>query len=491
MNLILNSISKDYAGHQVLDKISFSIGERECIGLIGENGSGKTTLLRIVAGLDKPDSGSVQIIPDEAVIGYIPQAPEEIGDKSVREFLGDSLNLEADEMYKVDIGLAEIGMSDLAEKAVSQLSSGQRTKGYLARLLVEKPTLLLLDEPTNHLDLEALDWLEKYLADYEGSVLVVSHDRRFLDNLVDKIIELDQGKIKTYGGNYSFYRRQKQIEKEAYERQYLIQEKKIARTKEVINEISNRAQSIENETIDFYWLKRAAKVARKAVNQRRKLERFLESEEKLEKPEPDFELSAIFKPRRESSKTVVYLKDISKVFGGQRVLHDFNLLINREKRVALLGANGSGKTTLLNIILGQLKPDSGIVEIGNAVEIGYLPQEQHDVNSTSSLLEYLEMEVNLDRTFAYKLAHRFLFSDADLRTSVKDLSSGQKSRLALAKIMASGANFIILDEPTNHLDIPSREALEKAILAYPGTLLVVSHDRYFLDMINPERIISL
>lgn len=453
MNLILNSISKEYAGHKVLDEISLAIGERDFIGLIGKNGSGKTTLLKIIAGLEQPDSGSVQLLPKGTTIGYVPQ-------------VSDNENL-------------------------SELSSGQKTKFYLSRVAAEKPDLLILDEPTNHLDLEALAWLENYLKNYQGTVLVVSHDRRFLDNLATKIIELDKGKIKTYGGNYSFFRQQKEIERQAYERQYLVQQKNIARTKQVINEISNRAQNIEGETINFYWLKRAAKVARKAVTQRRKLERFIDSEEKLEKPEVDFELSAIFKPKHESSKTVIFLKNVSKSFGDKKVLNDFKLLINRGEKVALTGANGSGKTTLLNIILGNLKPDGGTVEIGNNVEIGYLPQEHQVNNSVEGLIDNIINSSKIDKTSAYKLAKRFLFEEDDLRTPVNDLSSGQKSKLALAKIMSSGANLIILDEPTNHLDIPSREAIETAVASYSGTLLFVTHDRYFLDMINPDKVINI
>lgn len=451
MNLQINSLSKEYSGHEVLNEISFSIGDGEFVGLIGENGSGKTTLLKIIASLEKSDSGSIQIVPKETTIGYIPQAPDQVGN----------------------------------------LSSGELARKYLAEVMAKHTDLLLLDEPTNHLDFEALLWLENYLKNYKGTVIAISHDRRFLDNLATKILELDKGKIKVYGGNYSFFRQQKEIERQAYERQYFIQQKKIARTKQVINDISNRAQSIEGETIDFYWLKRAAKVARKAVTQRRKLERFLESEKKLEKPEVDFELSAIFRPKTESSKTVVFLKNISKRFDQKEILKDFNLLINRGEKIALTGANGSGKTTLLNIILGKLEPDTGTVEIGDNVEIGYLPQEHQEENSDEGLLENIISATKIDKTSAYKLAKRFLFTEGDLRTAVKNLSSGQKSKLALAKIMTSGANFIILDEPTNHLDIPSREALETAIASYPGTLLFVTHDRYLLDMINPDRIIEL
>ena len=437
-----------------MDQISFYLGEKDFVGLIGENGSGKTTLLKILAGLEKQDSGSFQLSPRESTIGCVPQAPD--------------------------------------DESLAKLSSGQKTKFYLSRIAAEKPDLLLLDEPTNHLDLEGLAWLENYLSNYDGAVLVVSHDRKFLDNLATKIIELDKGRIKVYGGNYTFYRQQKEIEEESQRRAYIVQQKKVKRITKRIKEVKRGVQNLELNTTgkQHYQRRKAAKAAHGALAMAKRLEKEL-TENNVQKPEPDFELSAIFKPKTESSQTVIYLEEIDKTFNDQKILNNFSLLINKGQRIALVGSNGSGKTTLIKIILGKLKPDLGLVEIGNNVEIGYLSQEHEEENSSENLLENIISVTGIDKTSAYKLAKRFLFTEEDLRTPVKDLSSGQKSKLFLAKIMASRANFIILDEPTNHLDIPSREVLETAIASYSGTLLFVTHDRYFLERIDPDKIITL
>lgn len=457
MKLQINSLSKNYSGHEVLNEISFSIGDREFVGLIGENGSGKTTLLKIIAGLETPDNGSVQIIPKETTIGYIPQAPDR----------------------------------------VENLSSGELARKYLAEVMAKQTDLLLLDEPTNHLDFEALQWLENYLKNYNGTVIAISHDRRFLDNLATKIMELDKGKIKIYGGNYSFYKERKRIETDAIIRQFEEQQRLVKRLERVVVEKKAKIQQLEktdrptrdsDKFASTFFMNRAS---RKFARVAQALESRLDRIEKIERPDPDLEMAAIFKPKIESSQTVIYLKDVNKNFGKQEVLNNFSLLINKGEKIAMIGPNGCGKTTLLNIILEKLQPDSGIVEIGNNVTIGYLPQEHEEENSNDDLLDNIINTTNIDKTSAYKLARRFLFSDDDLRTSVNKLSSGQKSKLALAKIMASGANFIILDEPTNHLDIPAREALETATTSYPGTLLFVTHDRYFLDVVNPDKIIEM
>lgn len=497
MNLILNSVTKDYLNHTVLSGVSLTIREGERVGLIGENGSGKTTLLKIIAGLEKPDGGNMQKEPQSMTIGYVPQAPDASSSETVCEFLQRSAGLEGNEEYKIPIALSEVESDLLIDKRFGELSSGQKTRVYLARLLLNQPDILLLDEPTNHLDITALNWLEHYLANYDGSVLVVSHDRRFLDNLVAKIAELDNGEIKIYGGNYSFYREQKEIEKESEKRQYEIQQQIIKRLEDEARKKKEQIQKLEKSdkpTRDhdkFAATFFANRASRKFAKVAQVLESRLEKIERLDKPEADIELSTIFKPKNESSQTALFVKDVSKSFGDQPILKDFKLLINRGEKVVLTGPNGSGKTTLINLILGRLKPDKGTIELGNGVEIGYLPQESGEISVSKSLLQYLVEDIGLDQTNAHKLAKKFLFSDDNLRTSVNDLSSGQKSRLALAKIMASGANFIILDEPTNHLDISARESLEKAVISYPGTLLVVSHDRYFLDMINFDKTINL
>lgn len=482
MLLEVDSIKKEFNGHIVLDGISFTIGDKEVISLVGENGSGKTTLLKIIAGLEEADSGSVRKQPKDATVNYVPQAPEE-----------ENLKLTPVEMGISTEALIKLGISHLENSPLGNLSSGERTKVYLARLISQEADLLLLDEPTNHLDIEALEWLEDYLVDYQGSVLLVSHDRRFLDNLSQRTLELKDGKIKVYGGNYSFYRNQKAVEEEAQRRAYVVQQKKVKRITEEIREVKANVQGLETRTsgTDHYVRRKAAKAAKGALAMAKRLEKEL-TESDIQKPEPDFELSAIFKPKTESSQTVVYIRDATKTYdNGRGVAEPFNLLINKGEKVALLGPNGCGKTTVIKLLMGDEKPNGGKVEVGNNVEIGYLPQEQKSLGSDSTIIDNIITSTKLDRTSAYKLTRRFLFDDEDLRTSVKSLSSGQKSRLPIAKIMASGANFIILDEPTNHLDIPAREALEKAVVSYTGTLLVISHDRYFLETIKPDKVVYL
>ena len=497
MKLQINSLIKEYQDHQVLNGVTFSVSNGDSIGLVGANGSGKTTILRLLAGLETQDSGQITKIPNNLTVGYIPQVADFPNDKNVTGGLVESLGLDENEIYKIYIALDELGVDDLATQPFGTLSSGQKTKVYLARLLIQKPDILLLDEPTNHLDIESLEWLERYLKNYQGAFVAVSHDRRFLDNSVTKILELNEGEVKNYGGNYSFYRQQKTIEFESQQRQYEYQQQKITRLE---NDMQKRKENIkklgksdrptrDNDKYAATFF--AGRATRKYSQNLKALKSTLSQIEIVEKPKTDLELSVLFKPKKESSKTVVFLDKISKDFKKHRVLSDYSLVINQGDRVALVGPNGSGKSTLINLILGKLNPTNGKIELGNNVDIGYLPQEHGQLSSGLNPIDYLIDSAKVDRTSAYKLTKRFLFTAEDLKTPTNKLSSGQKSKLALASIMASGANFIILDEPTNYLDIPSREALEEALVSYPGTLLVVSHDRYFLDRIIPTSIINL
>lgn len=492
MNLKINSLSKEYFDHQILTDINFSINSGDRIGLIGTNGSGKTTLLKLLSGKENPDAGQIIRTPKNLVIGYIPQVTDFPIANNITEGLVISLVIDESEIYKIYVALDKLNIGDLALKPFETLSSGQKTKVYLARLLIQNPDILLLDEPTNHLDIESLEWLENYLRNYQGAFLAVSHDRRFLDNTVTKILELENGQIKTYGGNYSFYRQQKIIELESQKRNYVAQEKKTERILGRVRTMKNQTQQLEVITsgADYALRHKAAKAASRAKSTEKMLMKQLD-ENGIEKPQEDFELSVLFKPKKESSKLVVFFDKVSKDFEENKIISKFCLEINKGERVALVGSNGSGKSTLINLILNKLKPTEGKIGLGNNVDIGYLPQEHIQLNSELNLIEYLMSVTKIDKTSAYKLAKRFLFDDTDIKNSINKLSSGQKSKILLASIMASGANFIILDEPTNYLDIPSREALEEALISYKGTLLVVSHDRYFLDRINPTKIVDL
>ncbi len=452
MNILISHLSKSFGGQEILKDISFTINEGEKVGLLGKNGSGKSTLFKILMGEEAPDDGHVSIQPKSAQIGYLPQVIN-----------GDN-----------------------------PLSSGQKLKKQFRELLTARPDMLLLDEPTNHLDWQGLLWLEKSVKSFQGPVLLVSHDRCFLDRVVDKILELENGEIRVYGGNYSLYKQQKQIEQETHAQRYEKQKKEIEKLQKALVAKRQTVQKSETKAAPtkdkdkfaaFFF---ANRVGRKFGRQIQALESRLENMERIDKPEPNWELKALFKPKQESSQTVVQIKIVSY----KKILSSVSLVIQRGQRLALIGDNGSGKTTLIKLILGQLEADSGEIIIGNGVQIGYLSQEHQELASDKIVLEELASE-NIDKTESYKLLRRFLLPSEKINQSVRSLSSGEKAKLLLAKIMTCGANFIILDEPTNHLDIPSREAIEEALANYEGTLLVVSHDRYFLDRIDINRILNI
>ena len=488
MHLQLNDISKSYDGHAVLEGVSFTLNEHDRLGFIGKNGSGKSTLFKIIAGLEKPEGGGVTLQPTHASIGYIPQAPVFDAEDTVVRFLMDSL--EEWEEYRVDTVLDTLEIPQIKESPLITLSSGQKTKVFLARLILHEPDILLLDEPTNHLDTEALQWLEEYVQQYRGAVCVISHDRQFLDNTVTSIAELDGGMITLYGGNYSSYREQKEVHAQAHARAYESQRKEITRlerqarkrkaTAEKIN--ADRKPTRDNDAYaPQFFADRASKKVSAAANS---IEKRLAHMERVEKPSQDMQLRALFTPVSPSAGTVVSLKEVTHHFDGAPVLSAVDLTIRRGERVALVGPNGAGKSTLLKIICGELAADAGEVAIGNNVVIGYLSQEHAELDSERSLIEELMLHAGVDKTNAYKLLARFLLPMHTATQSVKSLSSGEKAKLLLAKVMAAGANLIILDEPTNHLDISSREALEEILAQYDGTLLVVSHDRFFMKNIG-------
>ncbi|OGD69780.1 hypothetical protein A3A84_02200 [Candidatus Collierbacteria bacterium RIFCSPLOWO2_01_FULL_50_23] len=493
MHIQASKLHKTYSDRDILAEVSFTISDGEKVGLVGANGSGKSTLLKIITGIVSADSGSIVINPKNITVGYIPQAPDVSPNSLVRELL----QLPGIQQYQIDRALGKIGIGDLVNRGIGSLSSGQRTKVFLARLLVTEPDILLLDEPTNHLDIEALEWLETYLNNYPGIVVLVSHDRRFLDNTVTRILELENGQIKSYGGNYTFYRSQKEIELETQGREFKKQQQTIKKLENEIEKKKEKIQKLEKSdrptrdrdkyAATFF----ANRASRKMAKGAQSIESRLEQMELVKKPEPDLQLKALFEPKIRSGHSVLVAVNISKLFDKNKILDDIYFSIQRGQRIALLGSNGSGKTTLLKIITGELLPDTGKIEMGSNVKIGYLSQEQAELSSKNNVLEELTSQSGVDRTDAYRLLRKFLLPIEKINQPVETLSSGEKSKLLLAEIMVSGANLIILDEPTNHLDIPSREAIEDAIVNYEGTLLIVSHDRYFLDRIGITEYIEL
>lgn len=521
--LAVSDISKRYGEKLLFNKVSFIINHGERVGLVGPNGCGKTTLLRILLGQEQPDSGGVRfsIPPDK--VGYLPQAFEQTRAASVRSCLspdavestalGERVQQLADQLSQADLPdraraeaeytavmerLEAVGMvvqeHELTEilhglslddidldQSVDILSGGQKTRLGLAQLLLRRPSFLILDEPTNHLDITGLEWLEAYLSRYRGAQIIVSHDRTFLDRTVTRILELDPQTLRatSYAGNYSTYAEARQREKEKYERTYKEQEVRIVQLQSAVRTLEGQARNIEGETIDFYWRKRALKVARQAVVRRKRVERMLASEDHLEKPQLSWDMKLEFLNTPSSGQDVLILDHLSKGFGDHLLFRDANLWLRRQERVVLLGPNGSGKTTLLRMIVGQEQATSGAIRLGANVKVGYLAQGQEQVDPQATPYDLVRGCAALSETEARGFLHYFLFAGDKVFVPIGSLSYGERARLALGLLVLQDCNLLLLDEPINHLDIPSRENFERALASFSGTVLAVVHDRYF------------
>ena len=441
--MILNiaNLNKTYVGKQVLKGVTFHIEDKEKAAIVGINGSGKTTLIRCILGIEEPDdSESVIAFSKEKKVGYLAQQHADI----------------------------ETGVDDF-----DTLSGGQKTRKRLEEILQDKPDLLILDEPTNHLDIESIQWLEKVLKRYDGAVLLVSHDRYFLDHVVTKIIDLDNGKARMYKGNYSEYAVKKKMIRDAELKAYLNQQQEIQHQQAVITKLKqfNREKSI----------KRAES-----------REKALAKVELLDKPEEiDNEMRLALTPSVQSGNDVLSVKDLSKSFDDKTLFSHIDFEIKRGEHVAVIGANGTGKTTLLKILNQQEDADTGSFRLGTNVEIGYYDQEHAVLHMDKTIFDEIQDDYPyLNDTKVRNVLAAFLFRGDDVYKRIGDLSGGEQGRVSLAKLMLSNANFLILDEPTNHLDIQGREVLEDAINNYEGTVLYVSHDRYFINKTS-SRILEL
>jgi ATP-binding cassette subfamily F protein 3 len=523
--LQVSNLSKTYGSETILDSVSFVINPGDRVGLVGPNGCGKTTLLRIIVGGEQADQGSVRTAPPDLRIGYLAQALEFNAGATVGDVMRQAIEglyeaerqvaaltqrlsiVEGDELeglmdayadawarfeaagaysapQRIDAALAALGLNALDEETpVSILSGGQKTRLGLARMLLARPKMLLLDEPTNHLDIEGLEWLEHFLTDYDGAVVVASHDRTFLDHTVDTILAFDPltHRVQAYVGNYSAYRRAQERALEKQWAAYTVQEKRVAQLKNEIRGLAGHARRIERGTQHFHYRKIAKGLARRAVVQRRRLERLLESEERVEKPEPTWKMRLAFDETPDSGRDVLLLRDLAMGYEGEPLFSGVNLTLRQDERVALLGANGSGKTTFLRGIAGQIEPLVGRIRLGANVRVGYYSQEQEGLDEESNAFEEIRRVASMGETAARSFLHYFLFSGDDVFVPVGSLSFGERARLALAKLVASGRNLLLLDEPINHLDIPSREQFEHGLSAFDGTVLVVVHDRYFIE----------
>jgi ATP-binding cassette subfamily F protein 3 len=529
--LVVSDIHKRYGHHKILEDVHFTLNIGERVGLIGPNGCGKTTLLRIIAGEEKPDEGSISFIKKGVRLGYLRQNLGFPLDRTMGEMLDpQSQQLEQVETEIVQVSqclstadpedypalektydqllqrlvdlsnqthlreasdiLESLGLKELpVSTPINQLSGGQKTRLGLALVLLKDPELLLLDEPTNHLDLGMLEWLEDWLMQFEGGILIVSHDRTFLDRTVNRILDLDPEThgIKGYAGNYSDYLVQYQIEIEKQKAAYRDQAYEIRRVKQDIARLKDQARKVERGTIDSSQRRYAKKVARKASAREKKLSRFVESEDRVEKPKESWRMKVEFDKPSKHGRNVLIVEDLSIGYPDHEALLEMlNFEVSHGARIAITGPNGAGKTTLLRTIAGHLEPQEGHVWLSSSVSVGFMTQEQEFLDPDQNALAAVRQVVAMNETEARSFLHYFLFTEDDPLRPIGSLSYGERARLQLALLVAKGCDFLLLDEPINHLDIPSRTSFERALATLTGTVLAVVHDRYFIERFATE-----
>ena len=507
MILACQNISKSFGTDEILKNVSFHIEENEKAAIVGINGAGKSTLLKIIMKQETADEGNV-ILAKDRTIGYLSQYQDISGDNTIYEEILDSkreliqmeeqlremetkmnrlsgveLDILLDIYHKLSqefeqrngysyrsevIGILKgLGFTEEEfSKKMAELSGGQKTRVALGKLLVTKPDVLLLDEPTNHLDIESIRWLETYLMNYKGAVLIVSHDRYFLDRVVTKVIEIFQHKGFVYQGNYTEFSKKKSAIREALIKQYYNQQREIKHQEEVIAKL----KSFNRE---------------KSIKRAESREKMLDKIERLEKPtEENTDIHIILEPNVVSGNDVMQVENLSKAYPPVQLFSNINFEVKRGERVALIGNNGTGKTTILKIINELVAPDKGTVSLGSNVFIGYYDQEHQLLHMNKTIFEEIQDAYpDLNNTKIRNVLAAFLFTGDDVYKRISDLSGGERGRVSLATLMLSDANFLILDEPTNHLDITSKEILEDALKNYTGTVFFVSHDRYFINQI--------
>ena len=513
MNILTASnLSKSYPNKEIFKGLSFKIEKGDKVGLIGINGAGKSTLFKILMGESFKDSGDIYL-PNNVKIGYLKQQLSidyniSIYDYCMKVFddiidIEKKLRLIEKDLANPNInpevmtGLLEehtrlfekfeekngyairselegtlkaMGFSeDDFDKDINNLSGGQKARVELAYLLLEKPDLILLDEPTNHLDISAIRFLENFIKNYQGSVIVISHDRYFLDNTVNRIFLLENGSLKSYDGDYTSFMAKRKKDLEVQMHQYKAQQKEIERQEEIIDRLKNQGGS-----------KR-----KRGISQSRSRQKLLDKTERIEKPDQiNNSMKLKFTPRIQSGEDVLKVDKLEKSFGDKEIFKNISFDLYRHERTAIIGENGVGKTTLFRIILGEEMPSGGKLKNGQSVNVGYFDQEQKSLKLDNTIFEEIRETYPMLTNFEIRsYLAKFMFYDSDVDREISELSGGERARISLLKLMISDTNFILMDEPTNHLDIDSKEILEDAILDYEGTILIISHDRYFLNKI--------
>lgn len=512
MNVLnVSNLAKSYPNKEIFSGLSFNLEKGDKAGLVGLNGAGKSTLFNILTGRLRPDDGKI-FIPQDVKVGYLEQILSLDSDMTIYDYclsvfeglikleseirdLEKKMSTETDsdklaaimdeytrksETYHNKNGYAieselegtlsamGFGKSDFKKK-ISDLSGGQKARVELAGLLLEKPDLLLLDEPTNHLDIKAINFLETFIKNYKGTAIIISHDRYFLDATVNRMMVLENGRLSSYAGNYTTFMAQRKKDMEVRIHQYKSQQKEIERQEEIIDRLKNLGGS-----------KR-----KRGISQSRSRQKLLDKMERIDKPiELSDTMNLKFTPRIQSGMDVLKVEDLRMSFDGEEIFKNISFDIYRNERAAIIGDNGVGKTTLFKIVLGELFQDGGKVKMGESVNVGYFDQEQKSLNIENTIFDEIRETFPMLTNFEIRsYLAKFMFYDTDVFREISELSGGERARISLLKLMISDCNFILMDEPTNHLDIDSKEILEDAILDFEGTLLIISHDRYFLNKI--------
>lgn len=510
IEISLNDIEKNYGIENILKDLNLQVSKGEKIGIVGENGSGKTTIFKIISGLEFIDDGSI-FISKNSKIGYLEQVPDYSSNSTVKDILNlafekettmsgelrkleeEMKNLEGEVLEKTIEKYGElqeefelIGGYDIEEKLskvtiglglterildskFNILSGGEKTTVLLGKILLEAPDILLLDEPTNHLDMDSISWLEGYISSYNGTVITISHDRYFLDRVVSKIIEISNGKEKVFHGNYSYYVKEKDRIFEEELKDFENQQKEIKSMEEAIKRMKDWAARGDNENM-----------FRRAFSMEKRLNKI----NKLDKPTMESNIKLNFEITSRSGNDVLDIENISKSFDDKILFENLNMKVKFGDRVSIIGKNGTGKTTIIKMILGEENIDSGEIKIGSNVKIGYLEQNIKFRDENKNILDTFRYDFIFSEEKARGILAKFLFFGDEVFKSVKDLSGGERARLRLCQLMYKDINTLVLDEPTNHLDILSREMLEENLLDFKGTLIFISHDRYFINKLS-------